>query len=70
MTAAASGINHLPISPVLLEILACPACQSRPAVALIDDNRYLQCVECHRKYPIKEGIPVMLVEEAIIDKTN
>jgi uncharacterized protein YbaR (Trm112 family) len=67
--AAASGINDLPISPLLLEILACPACASRPAVCLTDDKQFLQCVECRRKYPIKEGIPVMLVEEAISEKT-
>ncbi len=50
------------ISPDLLEILACPACDSRPKVNLENDR--LVCVECGRRYPIRDGIPVMLIEEA------
>ncbi len=48
------------IDPKLLEILACPACKT--GVALKDDR--LVCVQCGRRYPIRDGIPVMLVEEA------
>jgi uncharacterized protein YbaR (Trm112 family) len=50
------------ISPDLLEILACPACDSRPKVNLESDR--LVCTECGRRYPIRDGIPVMLVEDA------
>ncbi|MCK4994902.1 MAG: Trm112 family protein [Candidatus Omnitrophica bacterium] len=48
------------ISKELLEILACPVCKE--AVKL--ESERLICPKCHRKYPIKDGIPVMLVEEA------
>ncbi len=48
------------IDPKLLEILACPACKT--GVALKDN--WLVCVQCGRRYPIRDGIPVMLVEEA------
>jgi uncharacterized protein YbaR (Trm112 family) len=46
----------------LLEILACPACHA--AIELVAD-RWLVCQngECQRKYPIKDGIPIMLIEE-------
>ena len=46
----------------LLEILACPACKTK--VELVGD-RWLVCSnpECRRKYPIKDDIPIMLVEE-------
>ena len=44
----------------LLEILACPACKGN--VILQDDK--IVCQSCQRKYPIRDGIPVMLVEEA------
>jgi len=44
----------------LLEILACPACKTE--VKLQGDR--LVCVQCGRRYPIRDGIPVMLVEEA------
>ena len=48
------------IDPTLLAMLACPACKT--AVQLKDDR--LVCVQCGRRYPIRDGIPVMLVEEA------
>ncbi|MBI3022050.1 MAG: Trm112 family protein [Candidatus Omnitrophica bacterium] len=48
------------IDPTLLEILACPACKT--AVRL--ENERLVCVTCGRRYPIRDGIPVMLIEEA------
>lgn len=48
------------IDPRLLEILACPACKT--AVTL--DGERLVCVQCGRRYPIRDGIPVMLIEEA------
>ena len=52
------------IDPKLLELLACPACEDRPPVRLEDDT--LVCDRCHRAYPIRDGIPDMLVESAII----
>ena len=44
----------------LLEILACPACKS--PVAQQSDR--LVCTGCGLRYPIRDGIPVMLVDEA------
>lgn len=48
------------IDPKLLEILACPVCKTE--VKLEGDR--LICIQCGRRFPIREGIPVMLVEEA------
>lgn len=47
------------ISKELLEILVCPA--DKQEVRLEDG--FLRCAHCGRGYPIKDGIPVMLVEE-------
>lgn len=46
----------------LLDILACPACRTK--VELVLEN-WLVCQnsECGRKYPIRDGIPQMLIEE-------
>ena len=44
----------------LLKILACPAC--RGEVEHKADK--IVCTKCARRYPIKNGIPVMLVDEA------
>ena len=53
------------ISQDLLEILACPACKAK--VELKADGSALKCVQCHRVYPIRDDIPVMLVDEAKIE---
>lgn len=50
------------ISDDLIDILACPACDSRPPVRL--DGEWIVCTECMRRYPIRDGIPIMLVSEA------
>ena len=55
----------MPISEDLLEILACPACKAK--VELTADGNGLKCVECRRVYPIRDDIPVMLVDEATIE---
>ena len=50
------------ISQELLDILVCP--EDKAPVKLIMDGAGLQCQQCHRIYPIRDGIPVMLVDEA------
>ena len=48
------------IDKELLDILACPACKAD--VELKEER--IVCLKCGRKYPIRDGIPVMLVDEA------
>ena len=48
------------IDPKLLEILACPACKTE----VKQEGERLVCVKCGRRFPIRDGIPVMLLEEA------
>jgi hypothetical protein len=52
------------IDPDLLGLLACPACDNRPP--LTAQGAALVCAQCHRSYPIQEGIPILLVEEATL----
>ncbi len=52
------------ISQELLDILVCPLC--KVPVKLTPDARGLKCGQCRRVYPIKDDIPVMLVDEAKI----
>jgi uncharacterized protein len=54
------------IDKELLAILACPVCKT--SVTL--EGEAIVCAQCRRHYPIKDGIPVMLVEEARIDEKN
>ena len=53
------------ISQDLLDILVCPACKQK--LDLKPDGSGLRCVACHRLYPVRDDIPVMLVDEATID---
>lgn len=62
----------MPVSPDLLAILRCPACVTGPTrrtdvpdPGLLDLVRevWLVCHDCGRKYPIRDDIPVMLIEE-------
>jgi uncharacterized protein YbaR (Trm112 family) len=56
------------VSPDLLEILRCPACKSK--VEMKPDGEGLKCVSCRRVYPIRDEIPVMLVDEAVIEEED
>ena len=55
----------MPIDPELLEILACPNCKT--PVTLVKNGTALKCGQCNRVYPIKDEIPVMLIDEATIE---
>ncbi len=50
------------LSKDLLEILVCPKCKGD--IVLLDDETGLVCPVCRLKYPIRDDIPVMLVDEA------
>jgi len=52
----------MPVDPRLVEWLVCPAC--RQEVELLAGEAGLACRGCGRIYPVRESIPVMLVEEA------
>ena len=56
------------ISPELLEILRCPKCKSK--VEPKEDQSGLKCTnaECSLVYPIRDEIPVMLIDEATVEK--
>jgi hypothetical protein len=50
------------INKELLEILACPKCKGN---IIADEKRNgLVCESCKLLYPVKDGIPIMLIEEA------
>ena len=47
----------------LLDILVCPRCKGR--LRLDEEKNMLVCDRCRLGYPIKDDIPIMLVDEAI-----
>ena len=53
------------VSKELLDILVCPQCKT--PVKLTADEKGLKCSTCRRVFPIREDIPVMLLDEASIE---
>jgi uncharacterized protein YbaR (Trm112 family) len=53
----------MPVDAQLLDILACPSCKT-----LVKNDTALKCGQCHRVYPIKDDIPIMLIDEASIEE--
>ena len=48
------------INKELLEILCCPADKGE----VVEKDGKIVCKKCGRRYPIRDGIPIMLIEEA------
>ncbi len=52
----------------LLEILACPVCKTsvelRQPEPGDDAQGRLVCTSCGRRYPVRDDIPIMLIDEA------
>lgn len=51
------------IAAELMEILACPQCKG--SITVFGEEPFLVCSACWIKFPIIDGIPVMLVEESL-----
>jgi uncharacterized protein len=53
------------IAKDLLDILVCPACKK--PLTLGENGGSLKCGECLRVYPIRDNIPILLIDEATSD---
>lgn len=51
------------VAPALLAIMQCPVCAGELAESAEPPS--LVCADCGRRYPVRDGIPIMLEEEAI-----
>jgi uncharacterized protein YbaR (Trm112 family) len=51
------------LSQQLLEILACPKCKG--CIVADEHHRQIICKACRIAYPVRDGIPVMLIDEAV-----
>ena len=50
------------LDAALLDILACPACKA--ALRADEEAEELVCTGCGLAYPVRDDIPVLLVDEA------
>ena len=53
------------IAKDLLEMLVCPA--DRQPLEYRQNPESLKCTKCHRVYPVKDDIPIMLIDEAVVE---
>lgn len=53
------------IAKDLLDILVCPACHQ--SLTHNESAQTLKCSGCRRVYPIRDGIPIMLIDQAKIE---
>jgi uncharacterized protein YbaR (Trm112 family) len=54
----------VPVDKELMEILACPSCRGKVELRQEGDAEWIVCLNCGLRYPVRDGLPVMLVEEA------
>jgi hypothetical protein len=57
--------NELVIPKDLLEILVCPVCKKPLTVK--ENGESLKCAQCRRVYPVRDNIPILLIDEAVTD---
>ncbi|HEU4990704.1 MAG TPA: Trm112 family protein [Gemmatimonadaceae bacterium] len=50
------------VSPQLLKILVCPKCKGELTYREADEA--LDCPACRLRYPVRDDIPIMLIDEA------
>ena len=62
-TAAGSARGPLGLDPQLLSILACPDTHHSP-LTVDEEAGELLCTTCDRAFPVRDGIPVLLLDEA------
>lgn len=52
------------IDQQLLSIIVCPACHGELSASVTDGVEELVCQGCGNAYPVRDDIPVLLVDEA------
>ena len=55
------------LSEKLLAILVCPACRQKLVFRQSGDRQDFRCAACRRTYPVRDGIPILLIDEAKIE---
>lgn len=61
MARAGNRVGSVNLDPILLDVLACP-CPAHAPVEEVADG--LRCTHCEAVFEVRDGIPVMLLDEA------
>ena len=65
MSTQAPTANPQELDTWFLELLRCPICEDRLALSLNSDKTRLNCASGRHAFPIRDGIPILLADEAI-----
>jgi uncharacterized protein YbaR (Trm112 family) len=66
LLTVSKGVKSVLMIPQdLLDILVCPICKK--PLELRDNGQSLKCAQCRRVYPVRDNIPILLVDEATVD---
>jgi hypothetical protein len=58
--------NSYAMLNIKIDDLVCPMCKN--SLVLNEAKATLKCVQCHRAYPVRDEIPILLEEEAVIEE--
>lgn len=56
------------IDSKILDILACPACKGD--VEYNAKEEIIKCTSCDKEYRVVDGIPMMLIEDPVVDEND
>jgi uncharacterized protein YbaR (Trm112 family) len=54
----------VPVDKELMEILVCPNCRGQVELRTVGAAEWVVCLSCGLRYPVRDDIPVMLIDEA------
>lgn len=63
---ASETLAPQPLDTWFLELLACPGCEAHPALKLDAAANTLNCACGRYAFPVRDGIPILLVDEATV----
>ena len=58
------------IASEFLKLLSCPACKAGAPLSLDEKSGKLACSACGRRYPVRDGVPILLAQEAEIPEAE
>ncbi len=65
--SAAGDAGGTGIDEGLLELLRCPACRG---IFAPPEPEAMTCADCGRRYPIRGGVPILLIDEAVLPESG
>ena len=56
----------MPVTQALLDLLVCPVCHKPLRLVELPPENAIDCTGCHRRFPIQDGLPVLIADRATL----